>query len=372
MSQSKTENPFHVPLGIRAFSHLLWRLRHVFLSLEKLETGVFRRRLQKIEVDRPLYVSGLARSGSTVLLEFLSSLPGTGSHLYLDYPALYTPLFWNRLIEFVSLDRGPLCERPHKDGILINLDSPESMEEIIWRTFFPSAHDSSRSNVLDDSVVHPRFEKFYQRHLRKILLLRGATRYLSKANYNASRIPYLLKIFPDARFVVPVRSVHSQVASYIRLNAYVSSLQQRFPSVLSHFRRACHFEFGLDMRPINTVGNGGVDDILELFRTGQETRAWARYWSRLYRYLYDLIQSDVRARDACLVVRFEDLCRDPRPQLERVVTHCQLDAPAHEVMAFASRLREPTYYKTTLSSEQNAIVEEEAVGTMRLYGYVGR
>ena len=51
------------------------------------------------------------------------------------------------------------------------------------------------------------------------------------------------------------------------------------------------------------------------------------------------------------------------------MNHCQLDAPEHKVKEFAARLRQPTYYETTLSPEQNAIVEEEAADTMRLYGY---
>lgn len=367
--RSKTENPFHVPVGIRAFSQVIWHLRGAFLGLEKLESVLWGRRLASVEIDRPIYISGLARSGSTILLEFLASLPQTACHRYLDYPAIYTPLLWNGLIDHLPVRRGSLHERPHKDGIMVNLDSPESMEEIIWNTFFPGVHDPSQRNALDASVSHPAFERFYARHLKKILLVRGGHRYVSKANYNAARLPYLLKLFPEARFVIPVRGVHRQVASYLKLNSYVSSVQRQFPSVLAHFRRACHFEFGLDMRPINTAGPGSVDDILELFRSGQDVRAWARYWSRIYRFLHEFVSSDARLAKACLLVPFEDLCDQPRPTLTRIVDHCQLEAPQHQLQEFSARLRAPTYYQTNLTPQQDAIVQEEAGETMRLLGY---
>jgi hypothetical protein len=112
-----------------------------------------------------------------------------------------------------------------------------------------------------------------------------------------------------------------------------------------------------------------VDDILELFRKGEDTRAWARYWARLYRYLHDVTNAGARAHSACLVVRFEDLCNEPRATLERVATHCQLDASPVQLDGFASRLRAPSYYNTCLTPEQNSIVEEESKATLQLYGY---
>ena len=61
-----------------------------------------------------------------------------------------------------------------------------------------------------------RFEEFYCNHIRKILLSQGGTRYLAKANYNISRMKYLSKLYPEARFVILVRDPPEHIASLIK------------------------------------------------------------------------------------------------------------------------------------------------------------
>ena len=63
---------------------------------------------------------------------------------------------------------------------------------------------------------NPEFEAEFSTHLQKILWLRGGRRYVSKGNYNVARIAYLARLFPDARFVVPVRDPVSHVHSLVK------------------------------------------------------------------------------------------------------------------------------------------------------------
>ena len=58
---------------------------------------------------------------------------------------------------------------------------------------------------MNDRIGEDDLEAFYRDHIRKLLWLRGGRRYLSKGNYNTTRIAYLARLFPDARFIVPVR-----------------------------------------------------------------------------------------------------------------------------------------------------------------------
>jgi len=44
--------------------------------LGDLESRVFAADLAEIAIDRPIYVTGLARAGTTILLELLASRPG--------------------------------------------------------------------------------------------------------------------------------------------------------------------------------------------------------------------------------------------------------------------------------------------------------
>tara|TARA_Y100001934_G_C12122443_1_gene663846 strand:+ start:241 stop:780 length:540 start_codon:yes stop_codon:yes gene_type:complete len=138
--------------------------------------------LERIDADRPVYICGLARSGSMVLLELLAANPETASHQYRDFPFVLAPFMWNRLLDQVPRAEQAPAERTHKDRLLVSAQSPESMQEPLWMHFFPSIQDESLSNVLDERTEHPAFEKFYNRRLQKMLYLRGGTRYLAKGN----------------------------------------------------------------------------------------------------------------------------------------------------------------------------------------------
>ena len=107
-------------------------------------------------------------------------------------------------------------ERAHKDRIMVTPSSPEALEEPYWMYFFKGLHQSGKSALLDGSTVNPEFERFYLSNIPKILMLRGGERYLSKGNYNVTRLKYLLKLFPDSRFVIPVRNPVSHIASLMK------------------------------------------------------------------------------------------------------------------------------------------------------------
>src|SRR3546814_2623378 len=88
-------------------------------------------------------------------------------------------------------------------------------------TLFPTRRSSDlprRSNILDGEASHPGFEAFYRSHIRKLLLLRGGARYLAKGNYNILRLEYLLRLFPDARFVIRSEEHTSELQSLMRIS----------------------------------------------------------------------------------------------------------------------------------------------------------
>ena len=209
-------------------------------------------RLTRSVIDRPIYVSGLARSGSTILLEMLASHPDTATHRYRDSPPVMTPIFWNKAFGKIYDKPVAPVERAHNDRIMVTPDSPEALEEIVWMAFFASCHNPRQSNVLDATTSNPEFEAFYRDHLRKILLIRRGRRYLSKANYSITRFGYLKKLFPDARFIVPVRDPVWHVASLMKQHRLFMKNEERDPRILRYMQRIGHFEFGLDRRVVNT------------------------------------------------------------------------------------------------------------------------
>jgi hypothetical protein len=322
-------------------SALVHRYPRFWIRIGDAESRELSGVLSGVPVREPIYIAGLARAGSTILLELVASGRG-GRHPPLPgFPAGVHSILVESLRGQAQSRTLEAKERPHGDRIRITPESPEAMEEPLWMAFFPSAHDPAVSQLLGDQHAHPEFERFYGDHIRKLLLVRGGTRYASKGNYNVTRLEYLLRIFPDARFVIPIREPARHVASLFRQHRRFSEGCTGNPRGLAHLRQAGHFEFGLDRRPINTGDGARTGEILQLWRDGDELRGWARYWSQVYGYVAERLQASERLRDAALVVRYEDLCHSAEAVVRRVLGHCRLTAaePVIRLSAAGSALR---------------------------------
>jgi hypothetical protein len=338
------------------------------VKLGNLETKYLADEVAKIRIDRPIYIAGLARSGTTILLEILAAQPGIGTHRYRDFPAVLTPYLWNWWLTQARATAGELVERAHSDGILVNAESPEAMEEMVWMAFFSWLHDSGTSSVLDGTTANAEFEKFYRDHLRKLLIVRRAHRYAAKDNYNLTRMAYLRRLFSDARFVIPLRHPTTHIASLIKEHRLFSAAHRQDPRTVDHLRRVGHFEFGVDLRPINVGDPPRVDEIQALWQSGEEVRGWARYWAMIYGFVADQLAADSALRDAALIARFEDLCDHPAATLERFMRHCELD-PDPAVAAWTDRLHTPTYYTARFSTADQAAIDDETRTVRRRFGY---
>ena len=333
-----------------------------------IESRVHADELDAVAIDRPIYVAGLARSGTTIALELIGSLPGVATHRYRDFPLLFTPLFWNRAFAHIYRGDEAPTERAHKDRILITPDSPEAMEEVLWMHFFKDAHASGHSQVLDRTTSHRAFERFYRDHIKKMLLVRGGRRYASKGNYNLSRLAYLQKISPDARFVCLVREPGWHIASLAKQHRLFVQEETRDARILKHMQRVGHFEFGLDRRAID-VGDGVAAEVERLWREGQEVRGWARYWASLHRFLLDQIERDPALASAVMVVRYEDLCSRPQATIEAVCAHVGLTLDSAQRDALVARISAPDYYRPEYSEQELRIIEEETGAAAARLGY---
>ncbi len=158
---------FQVPRGTHYFLSARERYRKWWCRLGNFESSALQDRLDGISIEKPIYICGLPRSGSTMLLEIVASHPAIATHRYRDLWSIYTP-YWSR--DRGAAAREKAVERSHGDGILVTPDSPEAMEEILWMTFFDGLHDSRTSNILDNLTENPTFESFYVSHLKKLLL----------------------------------------------------------------------------------------------------------------------------------------------------------------------------------------------------------
>lgn len=329
-----------------------------------LESRLLRAKLDAIPIDRPIFVTGLARSGTTTVLNLLSRAEGVASHRYRDFPFLFFPVAWSWFQDRMSSEQTPV-ERPHKDRIFITKESADAFEEPLWQHFFPAVHSARERHVLERTARSEAFERVFPDHLRKILMLRRGDRYVSKGNYNVTRIAYLARLFPDARFIVPIREPLSHVHSLVKQHRRFTEYAKTDPRVPRYLEIAGHYEFGPQRRPINVYGD--VARIEEAFARGDDYAGYAMLWADVYRYVAELVEREELA-GRVMVLRYESLCASPVERITEILRFTGLEERGRRVLEKPDIEGAPDE-RHKLPPEARARVEELTREVARRFGY---
>ena len=177
-----------------------------------------------------VFVCGLARSGTTALLEAIYSSGKFASLTYQDMPFVLAPNFWAKLR--ISPQKSEPKERSHRDGMTVNIGSPEAFEEVFWQAI------GERGN-----------NEQYQDYISLILKRYNRSRYLSKSNQNLNRLGRIGSIFPKANLLLTFRDPLCQAESLFTQHQRFSSLQMSLPFTKTYMNLIHHHEFGIGYRP---------------------------------------------------------------------------------------------------------------------------
>jgi hypothetical protein len=224
-------------------------------------------------------------------------------------------------------------------------------------------------HVLDETVTRPDFEAAFCMHLRKILALRGGQRYLSKGNYNVTRIRYLARLFPDARFIVPIREPVAHVHSLVRQHRRFSRLALEDARVPHYLRAAGHYEFGAQRVPIN-VRAGEIGRSEAAWNEGDDYRGYARQWAAIYRYVDELRSSHPDLAERITIMRYEDLCSEPRRAFGKLLAATSLTDRTGRAFAAAQAVVAPSAERANgATAPDRRAVWDEVAAVATVYGY---
>ena len=314
---------------------------------------------------RPIFITGLARAGTTILLEKLARHPATASHRYRDFPFPQIPLMWNWFLARAGNADAAPQERAHGDRLMVTANSPEAMEEPLWTSYFAWLHDPARDQRFAVDARYPAFEAAYRAHMSKIIHLRGGDRYLAKNNYLLARLAYLLARFPDARVVVPVRAPVDHIASLMRQQARFIEAAAADPRTAAYMRHSRHFEFGRDRRPLHMGEAAETAEIISAWRAGEEVAGWARYWAVVHRHLLAEVTRENAAAGRILLVDYDALCAAPEAGLTRIFAHCDLPATGEQIAELAADLAAGDYYAQNFDAQASAIIADQTAALHR-------
>ena len=353
-SRKDSGSGVRVPTGLHLQSRFFAATRGLWKRLAGLETSAVREEFESLTIDRPIYVTSLPRSGTTILTEMLEKHPLVTCHHYSDFPNVWTPYWRNYLLQKSRRQAPELKERAHKDRIMVSNDSPEAVEEVLWMNFFSSLHDPAGNNVLDGEERNSEFDTFYQEHILKLLAVRESTRYLAKGNYNVSRIRYILSLFPDARFLIPVRDPVHHIASLVKQQKLFTGASKEDSRIPLQLALSGHFEFGPDRILVNFGNKQANEAISAAWGRGSEVEGWARYWAETYRHIYQQLEQYPDVRKAVSLFRYEDFCNHSAAVVKRIMLHCGLEESGFEQARdeFIKQLSPPQYYQPDFSANE--------------------
>lgn len=358
---------FSVPAAFYWLIRSVKALGPVLAGLGTLESRLLAPKLAAIPIDRPIYICGLSRAGTTISAQMLSDHPDATTHRYSDFAMPYLPWCWNRLLPRLPTDalRKPM-ERIHRDRLLVTRDSAEDVEEMIWALFFGLTH-----GIADEGAVHPAFERFFANHIRKLLLVRGRSRYVTKSMLGVSRLEYLRRLFPDVRILLCVRHPVDHVASMLKQDRLWQQIQRHEPRLITMTEATAHHGFGRGYVPLNVTDEAVASEIRRCHDAGQTVRARALHWASVYSLTMEKLRSDPALARAVCVVRYEDLCRKAGETIDRVLAHTGLSSNAFAPVrkAYLSRLTLPDYYKPDFSARDLSDIAELTKEAAGPFGY---
>ena len=193
---------------------------------------------RKLTINKdPIYILGHWRSGTTLLHNLLCC------HENVAYPTTYQTVFPNNLFFMKGLMKAIMQHYlPRErlvDRVEMHVDNPqeegfalgnEAGFSFYYWYYFPSDHRQITQEYLNLSAADPkkiqRFKTGYERFIKRCILNIGGEQYIAKNPPNMARIPFLLDLFPQSRFIYIERNPYEVLMSTFRFHkGFLRTLQ---------------------------------------------------------------------------------------------------------------------------------------------------
>ncbi len=204
-----------------------------------------------------VFVAGLARSGTTIMLNGLYKSNLFASLSYSDMPFVLAPNIWSNFSS--SYKNTKLIERAHGDGIKISTSSPEAFEEVFWMTFNDKDKESAKNFKDFIALINNKYNK---------------KRYLSKNNQNIRRLDLISKILPHSKILIPFRNPFQHSNSLLTQHKRFINLAKKDNFITDYMKWIGHSEFGPNYIPI-------IDENLK-HQNEMNINHWLEQWYKTY------------------------------------------------------------------------------------------
>ena len=250
------------------------------------------------ETGDHVFITGLARAGTTILLNALYKSNIFASLSYADMPFVLAPNMWSK----ISFNKSDLDfkERAHGDGIKVSTESPEAFEEVFWKTFADENEEE--------------LEEKFRIYVRNIMHKYKKKRYLSKNNQNIRRLELISSIFTQSKILVPFRDPIQHSYSLLTQHKKFIEDSKNDHFISKYMKWIGHTEFGPNYIPIHNKNLNYTNDL--------EINHWIEQWYLTYKNAFQLLKNNHNLNFIC----YEKLCstKDYWFQIQEIV---QIEEP---------------------------------------------
>ncbi len=319
--------------------------------LRTLERTILKPDIGHIEIDRPIFLIGLPRSGTTMLQDIMASHEKMAyiSNTLQNFETCFYAAEWVRRL----LNLNVTGERYLGDSVIVDATSPND-SVLFW------AHFMKRDLYSLDWPEH-KPEDFTEAEiaerkdiLRKIIRVygNGEHRFFTKNPGLLTDVLTLQRFFPDAKFVHIVRDGRMNANSQLKLYR----LEKKQIAKIDHPMMKDFIPYPRVRKLPQYVAEFGAEDI----------RCTAHVWNDAVTFV-----NEVKDRlNAFYEVRYEDILANPKEELFKIFDFCELPPPSQENRKFWDKLANvgKTHHKNTYGDFE--VVEEICRANLERYGYL--
>jgi omega-hydroxy-beta-dihydromenaquinone-9 sulfotransferase len=264
----------------------------------KIESWLYDRQAQSTSINKPVFIVGCHRSGTTILYETLAQHSDLAYFTNASSFMPHIPILANQMFRLLGEMKNPV-ERFVQDGLNISPHTPSEGIRI-WEL-----HGLASGNYcLNETHDNPELKSYLKLTIQKHLMYSGRSRFINKNPDNSVRIRYLNRLFPDAYFIHIVRDGRAVCHSLLK------------------FRKLASEFFGAEHRHATSgVKVKAWDEISKCWHS-DPVRSVGLVW----RAVMETLEFDRQfiPPERYLEVRYEDFVAQPMEYLQKITQFCDL------------------------------------------------
>ncbi len=331
--------PFVIPIGKKQtsdYSELSQLLHRMALNNYVIGNKLFKKESKKITkrnlIKRNDFViiSGLARAGTTSLMNDLAKIDDFKTLNYSNMPFLMCPNIWKK---FYKPKNNQLKERSHKDGIMIGLNSNEALEEYFFKV---KANDSyiKDTHLSEYSVSEEDYNDYID--YQSIIKLDNNKIYLAKNNNFLLRYKSIREFNKEFLMVILYRDPLTHAASLMEKHHEYKILQEDDPFVLEYMNWLGHHEFGINQKPFM------FNNSKPFINNKESIDYWLESWINYYQYALSLDNHNT------LFINYDSFCTNPKKTIEQILQNSKIKTKTPDYAAFVNKRKTRNDYSEAI------------------------